>query len=54
MGIVDTEGAFEGNYMLQASQWLVLQPAVEYFKHFGAKSHGGNGVATEVSLKIVF
>jgi porin len=49
-----TEDAFEANYMLQASQWLVLQPAVEYFEHLGAKPRGGNGVAAGVRLKISF
>lgn len=49
-----TEDAFEANHMLQASQWLLLQPAVEYFEYLGAKPHGGNGVAAAVRLKISF
>jgi carbohydrate-selective porin OprB len=51
---LSSEEAFEANYMFQASQWLVLQPAVEYFEHLGAKPHGGNGVGAGFRLKISF
>ena len=51
---LDSEEAFEANYMFQASQWLVLQPAVEYFQHVGARPQGGKGVAAGFRIKVSF
>jgi porin len=49
---LNTEKAFEANYMFQATPWLVLQPAVEYFADIGANPQGGDGVAVGFRIKI--
>jgi porin len=48
------EHAFELNYMIQVTPWLILQPAVQYYADLGAATHSGDGVAAGFRLKVTF
>ncbi|PYX83569.1 MAG: hypothetical protein DMG70_09845 [Acidobacteria bacterium] len=52
--VLGAEKAFELNYMFQATHWLVLQPAVQYYADRGANSHRGDAVAAGFRLKVTF
>ena len=52
--LLGAEKAFEMNYMFQATHWLVLQPAVQYFAEVGANPKQGDAVAAGFRMKATF
>jgi carbohydrate-selective porin OprB len=52
--VLGAEKATELNYLFQATHWLVLQPAVQYFAEVGANPHKGDAVAAGFRTKVTF